>query len=359
VTRVGGLASHMATIAREYGVPTLVGVERALELPAGKLVTVDATGTAIYEGAHDELVEARRPEYDRIDEGTIYDVLGRVLDLVSPLRLIHPDDDDFRVENCVTFHDITRFAHQRAIEEMFLKATGIEDKAGVSLALESDIPMTMHILYLDREPPRSGKRTRISETDLDSRPMSAFWQGVKTEGWPRGRPKPEDEARSGWFRTTITKDSRGEFAESSFAILGADYMIVSLRMGYHFSTVEAMTSADMSKNFIRMQFNHGGATLERRARRVRLITDILRAMEFECQAKGDFLEATLAYKDPETIALSLTRLGRLTMMVKQLDMALSNDRIAAWYTRDFMKKLGLLDGSEKTFWRNDSAREEM
>jgi hypothetical protein len=38
-------------------------------------------------------------------------------------------------------------------------------------------------------------------------------------------------------------------------------------------------------------------------------------------------------------------LGRITMMTKQLDMALSNDAIAKWYTQDFAKKLGM-EGDE-------------
>ena len=36
-------------------------------------------------------------------------------------------------------------------------------------------------------------------------------------------------------------------------------------------------------------------------------------------------------------------LGRVTMMTKQLDMALSNDSITRWYTKDFKKKLGIED----------------
>ena len=34
-------------------------------------------------------------------------------------------------------------------------------------------------------------------------------------------------------------------------------------------------------------------------------------------------------------------LGRLTIMTKQLDMALGNDRVVDWYIRDFSEKLGL------------------
>jgi len=35
-------------------------------------------------------------------------------------------------------------------------------------------------------------------------------------------------------------------------------------------------------------------------------------------------------------------LGRLTILTKQLDMALQNDDLADWYTRYFKKKLGLI-----------------
>jgi len=91
-----------------------------------------------------------------------------------------------------------------------------------------------------------------------------------------------------------------------------------------------------------MQFSYGGATLERRQRRIRLITDILGKMDFECQHKSDFMNATVSYKDEAGIKRRLHNLGRLTMMTKQLDMALSSDGVTDWYTKDFMRKLGLI-----------------
>ena len=53
------------------------------------------------------------------------------------------------------------------------------------------------------------------------------------------------------------------------------------------------------------------------------------------------MDAKIAYEDHPTTAEKLGLLGRLTMMTKQLDMALSNDAISQWYTQDFMKQLGL------------------
>jgi len=341
VTQVGGTASHMATIAREYGIPTIVGVEEALDLPEGKMVTVDATGLTVYDGNQEALVTARRPEYNRMDEGTIYDVLGRVLDLISPLRLLYPDQSDFVAENCVTFHDITRFSHQRATEEMFLGATDIIDKDRISLRLRTDFPLHVNVIYIDREYDVKTDGGWVHQEDLASLPMETFWRGVETEGWPQtagpttAKPVGVMAGREGEIHAKLA------YSENSFAILGQEYMILSLRMGYHLATVEAMCSPELNKNYIRLQFSCGGATLDRRMRRVRLITDILATMRFECRHKSDFMSANMSHRDQQTICHRLHLLGRLTMMTKQLDMALSSDKVTEWYTREFRRQLGL------------------
>jgi pyruvate,water dikinase len=169
--------------------------------------------------------------------------------------------------------------------------------------------------------------------------MRHFWNGVRHEGWPR--PLKAGSSRRGPLATVLKLDKADEYSESSFAILGKEYMIVSLRMGYHFTTVEGMCSEDQQKNYVRMQYHEGGATPERRERRIKLITDILSKLGFEHYAKGDFLDTRLTYRPAVKICRSLYQLGRLTMLTKQLDMALSNERIAEWYTRQISKKLGI------------------
>ncbi len=187
---------------------------------------------------------------------------------------------------------------------------------------------------------QDGKR-KVAVDDLRSAPLKAFWKGVEEEGWP-AHARPVN--LSGFVSVVTTQmgtGSRQDFAEASFALLSAQYMLLSLHLGYHFTTFESMLTPEPSKNYIRMQFKGGGASADRRTRRIRLMMDLLSRMGFEHASRGDFLDTSFSYADEAAIADRLRLLGRLTMLTKQLDMALSNDNITDWYTEDFARKLGL------------------
>jgi len=345
ITEVGGVASHMATIAREYRIPTLAGLKGALELPAGETVTVDATCLEVYKGSHQEIVETRRPDYDLFEDMDIFSLLKDILTRISPLNLVHPDDDDFVPENCMTFHDITRFAHQKAMEDMYEGALSINDEEHVCLRLKTELPLRVNIIYIDRDVSDYRGKGCVEEEEIASRPMRIFWSGVANEGWPVKTKKPGGLALS----TVMGKDTkRKEFSEESYAVLSSEYMLMNIRMGYHFSTIESFCKEEGHNNYIRIQYKEGGASMDRRMRRVGLISDVLKMLGFECDSKRDFLDATVSYQEAPEVEEKLQILGRLIMMTKQLDMALSNDAITDWYKSDIMKKLGLLKkGSEK------------
>lgn len=348
VTEVGGVASHMATIAREYRLPTLVGLNpggRTLfeVLREKQLVTVDATAGFIYEGIHEEIIQAREPDSEFFEDSPVYSLLSRVLDKVSPLNLINPASPDFTAQNCRTYHDITRFIHQKSMEEMFLGVEGLKHKEEIGCRLKSDIPLQVFTIYIDREEP---KKKWLDESEIDSEPMRAFWAGVKKEGWP-STPPANVKGFISVMASTMGQGERPSFSESSFAVLSKEYMVLSLKMGFHFSTVEALCAEEPTKNYIRMQYKDGGASIERRIRRIKLISEILKRVGFENMSHGDFLHTQIAYCPKDAIKDRLYLLGRLTIMTKQLDMALTNEAITQWYLNDFLTKLGLNNGGNK------------
>jgi pyruvate,water dikinase len=226
------------------------------------------------------------------------------------------------------------------MEEMFLSAQDMGAKEKIGLRLKTDIPLPVNIIYVDRDMSDYKGKRWIRDDEVSSIPMRAFWDGVKKQGWPLP-PRVNAGGFMSVMITHMTSGERGEFAENSFAILGEEYMLLSLYLGYHFTTIEAMCAEEVSKNYVRMQFKEGGASLDRRERRIKLIMDILSKMGFENSGKGDFLDSMVSYQDCRSITEKLYQLGRITMMTKQLDMALSNDAIAQWYAKDFIKKLGL------------------
>jgi pyruvate,water dikinase len=344
VTEVGGVASHMATLAREYRVPTLAGIESATEIPEGQPVTVDATGGAIYAGEHPELAEARRFEHELFEDTAIFDLLERVLSKVVPLNVLHPGAPEFRPAGCQTLHDITRFAHQKAMEEMFSGAMEAGRRRGFGLRLQSTIPLEVRVIDMDGSPAEQDGRRRVKVDDLGSVPLKAFWRGVEGEGWPSHARKVNLSGFVSVVTTQMGTGSRADFAEASFALVSTRYMLLSLHLGYHFTTFESMCTPEPSKNYIRMQFKGGGASADRRIRRIGLVMDLLSRMGFEHATRGDFLDTSISYADEGAIADKLRLLGRLTMLTKQLDMALANDKVSRWHAEDIARKLGLEPG---------------
>jgi pyruvate,water dikinase len=341
ITETGGVASHMATIAREYQVPTLAGVPRALEsLERGREVTVDATKGIVYHGLQEQLLALRRPERWSIDSLAAACTLGGLLEKISPLNLVHPGDDNFAIDSCETIHDLTRFCHQRSMEEMFYGGISVPDKERVSIRLLTEIPVNVNIIFIDQAMSDYAGKGGIDENEIGSEPMRHFWNGVRHEGWP-APPKSQSVHRFKILGTAMGGRYEERYSESSFAILSKEYMIFGIRMGYHFMTVEGMCTPDPHQNYIRMQYKEGGSTTERRERRIKLIQNVLSRIGFEHEGRGDFLDTRLGYRPSTRICEALFKLGQLTVLTKQLDMALTTDSVAEWYTRQISGKLGL------------------
>ena len=130
VAEVGGVASHMATLAREYMLPTLVDIEDLDSFPNGLKITVDATEKCIYAGIADELIAAKHGGDSMFDDMPVMQVMRRLLQKIAPLNLLQPESEDFKPEKCMTLHDITRFAHQKAMVEMFSGASELDTESG-------------------------------------------------------------------------------------------------------------------------------------------------------------------------------------------------------------------------------------
>ncbi|NTW65790.1 MAG: hypothetical protein HGB21_05660, partial [Nitrospirae bacterium] len=76
---------------------------------------------------------------------------------------------------------------------------------------------------------------------------------------------------------------------------------------------------------------------DRRLRRIRLITEILKKLDFRVAAKEDVMEASLLKIARTDIESRLKIMGKLTAYTKQLDMVMYNDAVTDMFIEDFVR----------------------
>jgi pyruvate,water dikinase len=127
-----------------------------------------------------------------------------------------------------------------------------------------------------------------------------------------------------------------EMGQQSFAFISAWYMNFSIRLGYHLSTIEAYADENFNSNYIRFFFKGGGAATDRRLRRVRLIVEVLKKIDFEVKITEDVIEAVVSRYKKAEIEKKLEILGKLTAYTKQLDMVMYSEEVTNWYVQEFL-----------------------
>lgn len=341
VTDVGGVTGHMASLAREFRVPAILDTERATEVISnGAEITVDAFNGNVYEGRVEELAGFVERREDPLQSTQLFRTLERALKLIVPLHLVDPEGENFTPEQCLTLHDITRFCHEEGMREMFTisDASGKRRADGVRLA--AGIPSEIYLLDLGggvAETARGAKS--LKSDDITSIPFLAFLKGMTSMRWPEAPPLDAKGFMGMIAHTaTIPEADLEKAGESSFVFVAAKYMNFAIRLGYHLSTVEAYAGENINNNYIKFFFKGGGAVRDRRLRRVRLITEILKGMDFNVTVTDDVIEALLMKYKRATIEATLEVMGKLTAYTKQLDMVMYNDAVTDMYISEFIKK---------------------
>ncbi len=337
VIDVGGTTGHMASLAREFHVPTILDTEVATDIiKNGQELTVDAINCNIYEGHVKELEEFAEKREEPFKNTQLFKTLEGVLKWVVPLNLVDPKDVGFKPEFCETLHDITRFCHEMAMREMFTITEITSDKVSDAPKLVASIPMEVYLIDLDGG--IKGAPKKLTPEYIDSSPFNAFYNGLASAKWPDAPPVDVKGFMSMLAHTaSIPEGELYSIGDRSFSFITGEYMNFSIRLGYHLSTVEAYAGESINDNYIRFFFKGGGAGRDRRFRRVRLITEILKSMDFNLKVVEDIIDANLTkYKKP-AIEKRLEVLGKLTAYTKQLDMVMYNDAITDMYIEDFVK----------------------
>ena len=186
VAEQGTEAGHLANVAREFGVPAIMGMEDAADLlENGREVTVDADGRRVCSGKIEPLLSNNRTSKILMENSPVLKILEKVSENIIPLHLLDPDAPDFKPSRCRTFHDITRFCHEKAVKEVFNFGRDHHFSEKASKQLVCGIPMQWWVLNLDDGFREEVHGKFVNLDNIVSIPMLALWEGIVAVAWGR------------------------------------------------------------------------------------------------------------------------------------------------------------------------------
>ncbi len=337
IAAAGSPTGHMATLAREFEIPCIVGVENVFSaLPHGTLVTLDADAGIVYEGeVGSEWLLSKSPTSAKTKSSdTTKDILHRLLDKVAPLTLAEPDSPHFNASNCRTLHDFTRFVHQKSMLEMFNFEKFSPQEKRSAHRLIWRVPMEMLLLDLGGGI-EDGAARNVPIEKIKSTALRALLEGMTD---PRLRWAGPIGFDLKGFMSVVVRSAMDDqsYGEPIYCICAKDYVHFSSRLAYHFATTDAICGQSVNENYARFLFFGGAAVAERREWRAHLLATVLRGNDFAVKQEGDRIEAILAKRDSEQIEDALVMLGRLMVASRQLDMVVESQAAAQQLAQAFL-----------------------
>jgi pyruvate,water dikinase len=222
------------------------------------------------------------------------------------------------------------------MQEMF-KISEVLPEDVEPVRLVAGIPLLIYLIDLGEG--IKGVSKKLAPENICSIPFNAFLKGLVALEWPRPR-HVDVKGFLGMVAHTasIPEVELEQMGEESFSFISKEYMNFSIRLGYHLSVVEAYTGESINDNYIRFFFKGGGASRERRLRRIRLIIEILKKIDFRVKVIEDLIDAIITKDKKSHLEEKLEILGKLTVYTKQLDAIMHDDISTELHREDFMRE---------------------
>jgi pyruvate,water dikinase len=341
VTEVGSVTGHMACLARELRVPTVLGLKGVMEiLGPGMEVTVDAYAGKVYAGRVAELAQVKPAAAPSMLATPALALLRQVADLIVPLHLTDPKAPNFRPEACRSLHDIMRMVHELSYQEMFKLSDLVSYHAGAAVKLDVHLPIDLYLIDLGGGLAQGAlPAAEVPLSAVISVPFKALLKGMLHVDLRSAGPRP---VQLNGFLAVMREQILSppahveRFGDRSYAIIADKYLNFSSRVGYHYSILDCYCGASLSKNYITFSFKGGAADDTRRGRRVRAIARILETLDFAVEVRGDRVDARLLKYEQPVIEEKLDLVGRLLQYTRQMDMLMNSESSVELAARSFL-----------------------
>jgi pyruvate, water dikinase len=358
ITDSGSISGHMASLCREFSLPTLLDTKVATQAIAqGQIITVDAYTCRVYAGQVPELLDHQPLRESRLKDTPVYETLKRVAEFILPLRLVDPRSPEFSPEFCRSLHDLGRLVHEFSYTEMFKISDLVSAREGYAVKLDAAIPLDLFLIDLggglEGADPDAHK---VTPDQVTSVPLQALLRGMLREDVRAREPRPVQ--LSGLMavmreQLLAAPNLEERFGDRSYAIISDKYLNFSSRVGYHYSVLDAYCGATVNKNYITFSFKGGAADDVRRSRRVRAIAIVLMGLDFSVEVKGDRVDARLQKYESPVIQEKLDLIGRLLIFTRQMDMLMTSEAGVEAVAQNFLQgnyslDMGAIAGSLET-----------
>lgn len=342
ITDFGAPTSHLATITREMRIPSIMDTGNATAiLKDGMEITVDAEENIIYQGKIDELVRYEVMKSNSLDDMPEFHILSRMLRHISPLHVKNPQHSRFQPRYCTTYHDIIRFAHEKAVLYFFDGHDLVSPKnAHYVRPLELSVPIDLKVIDIGKGllPVRGNDRV-CQMSDLNCDGLRALVKGLSAPGaWSTDAAGMDFESfMSSMTRYSVVNESLSRGPRPNLAIISNTYLNLNLHLGYHFNQVDSYVSDTRNDNYIYFRFEGGVTDLGRRERRAEMISIILKKHDFLVDKKRDFVVARLKKFDRPMMLERLRMIGYLIGFSRQMDVRMKDDSMIQKGVDAFMK----------------------
>jgi len=342
VTDSGSVTGHMASLSREFAVPSVLDAKDATsKIPEGTLITVDAYSGRVYMGKVPELIDLQKPRESDMQGTPVYETLKKIAEWIVPLSLVDPNASSFTPQSCKTLHDIMRFVHELSYSEMFKISDIVSTRAGAALKVDAPIPLDLFLIELgDGLSVLSEKDRRVKVEQIASVPFRAVLKGMMHEDLRTQAPRPIEfkgllsVMSEQMFSNPLSAE---RFGDRSYALISDRYMNFSSRVGYHYSVLDSYCGEVVSKNYITFSFKGGAADDARRNRRARAISRVLEALDFAVEVKGDMVSGRFQKFDQAATEEKLEMVGRLLQFTRQMDMLMANESSVEFVAKCFLE----------------------